>query len=408
MIGIGSRGPLGAEAPSAAPRVLPASWSRCDVADLDREAERPYWVAWSAVPGMGPASFVRLLTRFGSAAAAWRAGDAALALMARPADTTARAFHRMRRRGVLAVASEIEAATRAAGGRLVTALDREYPAALAGVDPRPPVLHVAGESAALDAPCVALVGTRRATGYGRACAIEIADELAAAGVSVVSGLAVGIDGEAHRAAIAAGGRTVAVLPGPLDRVYPPSHRTLAREIVERGGALMSELAVGSAVGRPDFARRNRLIAGLAIATVVVEAPDRSGALLTATAALELGRELYAVPGGIDSAASRGSNRLIADHLAEMVTSPAALLAQIRVRPGQHDPLAARLSESEALVLGALLRKSGSVEELLERTRLTPGPLAASLTLLESRGLANSYGGATFHPTLAARRLARGG
>lgn len=408
MIGIGRRGPLGAEAPEAPQRARREPRSGSEVASSDVDAERMYWVAWSAVPGMGPASFVRLLTEFGSAAAAWRAGDTALALMARPADTTVRAFHRMRRRGAPALAASIEAATRAAGGRIVTALDREYPAALAGVDPRPPVLHLAGEAAALDAPCVAVVGTRRASGYGRSCAIELADELAAAGVTVVSGLAVGIDGEAHRAAIAAGGRTVAVLPGSLDRVYPPSHRHLAREIVERGGALVSELAVGSPVGRPDFARRNRLIAALAIAVVVVEAPDRSGALLTATAAVELGRELYAVPGGIDSAASRGSNRLIADHLAEMVTSPAALLAQIRVRPEQSDALAARLSDSEALVLGALLRKSGSVEELLDRTKLTAGPLAASLTLLESRGLVSSYGGATFHPTLAARRVARTG
>jgi DNA processing protein len=404
MIGVGRRGPLGTEQAAASGVAAARRWGRFDFAALDGDAERPYWVAWSAVPGMGPASFLRLLTHFGSAAAAWHAGDAALAFLARPAESTGRALRSMRRRGAARVAAAIESATAAVNGRVVTALDREYPTALAGVEPRPPVLHVAGDPGALEVPGVAVVGTRRATGYGRAVATEIADELAAAGVTIVSGLAIGIDGDAHRAALAAGGRTIAVLPGPLDRIYPPSHRSLARNVAERGGALVSEMPVGSTIGRPDFARRNRLIAALAIGVVVVEAPDRSGALLTATAAIDLGRELYSVPGAIDSAASRGSNRLIADHLAEMVTSPAALLAQIRVRPGGRDPLTARLSDSEALVLGALLRQAGSVDELLDRTKLAPGPLAASLTLLESRGLATSYGGATFHPTLAARRL----
>jgi DNA processing protein len=298
------------------------------------------------------------------------------------------------------------AATRRAGGVIVTAFDPTYPLPLATADPRPPVLYVAGDAASMSQPCVAIVGTRRATGYGRACAAEIADELARAGVTVVSGLALGIDAEAHAAAVEAGGRSVAVLPSPLDRIYPPRHRELAARLVATGGALVSELAPGYSPGKPDFARRNRIIAGLSRAVVVVEAPDRSGALLTVAAAIDYGREVFAVPGPIDAVASRGCNRLIADHQATIVTSAGALLHRIGARAGVKPVSVASLSDPEALVLHALLQRPGSIEELLGRTDMATGALASTLTLLEARGLAESYGGATFHPTLVARRIGR--
>jgi DNA processing protein len=201
---------------------------------------------------------------------------------------------------------------------------------------------------------------------------------------------------------------VAVLPSPLDRIYPPRHRGLAQRLVSTGGALVSELAPGHAPGRPDFARRNRIIAGLARAVVVVEAPDRSGALLTAAAAIDYGRELFAVPGPIDAVASRGCNRLIADQMATLVSSAAALLQRIGAAPGERQASVMNLSDAEALVLGNLLRRPASIEELMDRTRLATGPLASALTLLEARGLVESYGGATFHATLAARRIGRSG
>jgi DNA processing protein len=189
-------------------------------------------------------------------------------------------------------------------------------------------------------------------------------------------------------------------------VYPPRHRALAREIVAAGGALVTELPAGATVGRPDFARRNRIIAGLAQAVVVVEAPDRSGALLTAAAALAVGRELYAVPGPIDARASRGCNRLIADHEAVMVTSIGALMRQIGVAIGARPPAIAALSEVEGQLLRHLLERSGSIEELVDRTGQSAAAVASGLTLLEARGLVNPFGGATFHPTLAAKRLAK--
>ncbi len=399
MIGVGANGPV-------AGRSEHGGWSAIDLGGLDSPTERPYWIVLSLVPGIGPVGFARLLRRFGSARAAWAAGSALLNELPRVPDDAAPALARLRREGATAVAARVEEASWRSGGTVITALDRRYPPALGASDPRPPVLYVAGDPASMHAPCVAIVGTRRATGYGRACAAEIADELARAGVTVVSGLALGIDGQAHAAAVAAGGRSVAVLPSPLDRIYPPRHRDLAARLVASGGALVSELAPARAPGKPDFARRNRIIAGLARAVVVIEAPDRSGALLTAAAALDYGREVFAVPGPIDAIASRGCNRLIADHHATIVTSAAGLLHRIGAEPGVRPVSVTSLSDAEGMVLNSLLQRPGSIEELIGRTRLATGALASTLTLLEARGLVESYGGATFHPTLTARRIGR--
>jgi DNA processing protein len=365
-------------------------------------------VALSLVPGLGPVSFARLIRRYGSGRAAWHAGSDILEVLDRPPAEAREALRRLRRSSPATILGRIEARLRPVNGRVVTALDAAYPPALRRADPRPAVLYQAGDLAAFVPPAVAVVGTRRASAYGRSCAIHIADELARCELVVVSGLALGIDGEAHAAAIDAGGRSVAVLPSPIDRIYPPRHRQLAARLVASGGALLSELPPGHLPGRPDFARRNRIIAGLAAATVVVEAPDRSGALLTAAAAVDLGREVYAVPGPIDAEGSRGCNRLIADHVAALVTSPAGLLIGLGVAVAGEPNAVAVLSDPEGMVLAHLLRRPASVEELAGQTALTTGALASALTMLEARGLATSYGGATFHPTLVARRLGRHG
>lgn len=413
MIGISAAGPLGADPrddhdAGSAPRHVGDGWRTIDLAALDIGAERAYWIALQALPGMGPVTFARLLHAFGSARGAWEAGERLLPLMSRPAPATPVVLRRLLRDGAEAVARHASRATMAAGGVILTALDASYPRALTELDPRPAVLYAAGDLAAFDATCVAIVGTRRASGYGRAAAAQLADELGRAGAVVVSGLALGIDGEAHRAAIDAGGRSIAVLPSPLGRIYPPRHRELARRLVATGGALVSEIGPGQSTGRPDFARRNRIIAGLASAVVIVEAPNRSGALLTAQAAIGYGRELYAVPGPMDAATSAGPNRLIADHQANLITSPAALLQQVGMERPSGPISVASLSESEGLVLQTLLRRSASIEELLEPTMLAPGALASTLTLLEARGLVTSYGGVTFHPTVVARRIDRQG
>ena len=370
-----------------------------------RATERDHWIALSQVPGIGPAGFAQLLRHYGTAAAAWAAGPDGLRAVSRLSPETEEGFERLRRTDPRELAGRVERATAAAGGRVVTCLDDEYPAALLTLDPRPPTLYLAGDADAFRERAVAIVGTRRASGYGLSVTTELATELAEARVVVVSGLALGIDGAAHRAAVEIGRRTVAVLPSPLDRIYPPRHRDLARRIAATGGALVTEVPIGAAVGRPDFARRNRLIAGLAEAIVVSEAPDRSGALLTAAAAIAIGRELYAVPGPIDAMACRGTNRLIADHQAEVVTSTASLLRMIGLPRGERPPALQALSEVEGQLLRRLLERSGSIEELIDRTGHPAAAVASALALLEARGLVDPFGGATFHPTVAARRLA---
>lgn len=392
MNGVGRAGPLGASAPQV---------------EDGRGTERQHWIALALVPGIGPATFWQLIGRYGTAAAAWRAGADGLATLRRVAPEAAAGFAALQSEPARLHAARVERATAAAGGRIVTALEEDaYPNALLNLDPRPPVLYVAGDQEAFEHRAVAIVGTRRASGYGLTVAAEIATDLAEAGVVVVSGLALGIDGAAHRAAVDVDGRTIAVLPSPLDRIYPPRHRSLARRIVAAGGVLVTELPTGASVGKPDFARRNRVIAGLSEAVVVVEAPDHSGALLTAAAAAAIGRELYVVPGPITAMASRGSNRLIADKQAELVTSSAALLRQIGLSHGARPPMVKALSEVEGQVLNRLLERSGSLEELVDRAHQPPSAVASALSLLEARGLVSAFGGATFHPTLAARRMTK--
>lgn len=411
MIGVGSRGPNRDEeaGPDPTPIALRprldrdrVSWHALDLRSIDPAADRASWVALSLVPGMGPASFAAVLHEHGSARAALEAGPALVPLIHQAPPEAAAYLRRYDGARTEAVARRVASALAACQGRIVTAIDDDYPGTLAQLDPRPPVLYVRGDGDSLHATSIAVVGTRRASGYGRSSAIDIADALARAGLVVLSGLALGIDGEAHRAAVEAGGRSVAVLPSPLDHVYPPRHRELADRIVAGGGALVSEVPPGARIGRPDFARRNRLIAGLSTAVVVVEAPDRSGALLTASLALSLGRELYAVPGPIDAVASRGCNRLIADQSATILTSSGALLQRLGVYLERPTQAIGTLSEVEGLVLGSLVRRSASIEELIGQLGMPAGALASALTLLEARGLATSYGGATFHPTLLAR------
>jgi DNA processing protein len=376
-----------------------------DGAGHGRASERDHWIALSLVDGVGPAGFSGLLHRYGTAAAAWAAGDSALRDLPHMTSGTLAASRGLRGSDPREVARRVEARTRDVGGRVVTTLDATYPPALLNLDPRPPVLYVRGSDAAFQERAVAIVGTRGGSGYGLASATEIAAELAMAGTVVVSGLALGIDGAAHRAAVSAGKPTIAVLPSSLDKVYPPRHRGLAREIVACGGALVTEVPIGMPIGRPDFARRNRIIAGLAEAVVVVEAPDRSGALMTASAGASMGREVYAVPGPIDAASSRGCNRLIADRQAQIVTSAGALLREIGLSRCAPPPAVAALSEVEGQLLRRLLERSGSLEELVDRCHQPPAAVASGLSLLEARGLVNAFGGATFHPTLAAKRLA---
>jgi DNA processing protein len=261
--------------------------------------ERKDWLRLSRTPNIGPITFFQLLERF--------EGSAAKALDALP---------RLMKKGggnrdlsappKSAVDREIDAAAKA-GARFIAACEPDFSPALTAVDPPPPLITVKGDAKLLHRPAIALVGARNASAVGRRMAKDLAHDLGQAGFLIVSGLARGVDGEAHAAAMATG--TLAVLAGGIDQVYPPEHARLYDEIAARG-AIVSEAPVGYVAQARDFPKRNRIISGLSVACVVIEAAERSGSLITARSALEQGREVMAVPGSPLDPRAAGANRLI--------------------------------------------------------------------------------------------------
>lgn len=259
-----------------------------------------------------------------------------------------------------------------------------YPPLLAELHDPPASLFLRGQMEALQGPGVAVVGARSCSAYGAQVARSLARELATAGVVVVSGLARGVDGEAHRGALEAGGRTVAVLGCGIDRDYPRSHAELARRIVS-SGAVISEYPPGVEPAPWRFPARNRIIAGLALATVVVEARERSGALITADFALELGRDVFAVPGEITSGLSAGTNDLLRQGAAPL-TCAGDVLDAVGV---QMEPSGAALAVSApaAAVLAILGNGASGADELTRASGLSSPEVAAALVELELAGLA---------------------
>jgi DNA processing protein len=262
------------------------------------DAERRDWLRLVRTPTIGPLTFQKLLERFGTATAAVEA----LPDLARRA---ARG-RRIELPPLARIEDEI-ASTQVLGARLVASCEPDYPKLLRALDPPPPMLTLLGRPETARPEAVSIVGARNASAAGRKIARDMAGELGRSGLAVISGLALGIDGEAHTASLATG--TVAVLGGGIDHIYPPQHERLYREIAERG-LILSESPVGYAARGQDFPRRNRIVTGLARGTVVVEAAERSGSLISARMAAEQGREVMAVPGSPLDPRAAGTNRLI--------------------------------------------------------------------------------------------------
>ena len=351
--------------------------------------ERVYWVLLSMVAGIGPARFARLLEHFGGAEAAWSAP--ALDLAAVGLDRRAvRSLLDLRAR--LDPIAEWERLERL-GVAVLTLDDPSYPPRLREIADPPPVLYVRGELSLADEWAIAAVGTRRATAYGRQVVERLVGEIARAGVTIVSGMARGVDTYAHRAALAAEGRTLAVLGSGLDRVYPEENRGLAAEIAERG-AVVLEFPLGTAPDAQNFPRRNRIVSGLAMGTLVVEADFKSGAMITATAAAEQGRDVFAVPGSILSPASAGPNQLIKEG-AKVVTTAADVLEELHLGAAiEHRAAREQLpaDPTESALLQLLTHEPTHVDELGRAAGLPMALVASTLTLLELKGLARQLGG----------------
>ncbi|WP_217631994.1 DNA-processing protein DprA [Thiohalomonas denitrificans] len=359
----------------------------------DDKEELHYRLALLHAPGVGPVTFSDLLGRYGSAVAVFREGreQGALGTYLRGPDW---------------VAVERDLAwSEEPGCRLLLQGEPEYPEQLAVVADAPPVLFVRGDAALLSGPQLSMVGSRNPTPLGAETAREFAHHLAGVGLTVTSGLALGIDAAAHRGALSAEGSTVAVFGTGLDRVYPARHRELAHAIVEAGSTLVSEFPPGTAPLPGHFPRRNRIISGLSLGTLVVEAAPRSGSLITARQANEQGREVFAVPGSIHNPLARGCHQLIRDG-AKLVETAQDILEELapQLEAIVNTPPASReadkasresvpeLDKEQLELLVCLDHSPTSVDRLVERSGLTPDAVSSMLLLLELQGYVVSVAG----------------
>ena len=281
---------------------------------------------------------------------------------------------------------------------VLTPADAGYPALLRAIPDPPRALYVRGGAGSLEEPAVAIVGSRHASLYGLECAERLACELALRGVTVVSGLARGIDAAAHRGALQGGGRTVAVLGSGLDQLDPPEHGPLAEEIVKTGW-LVSEHPMGTRPLPHNFPRRNRLISGLSLGVVVVEAAARSGALITADCALEQGREVFAVPGPVTSVTSHGTHRLLKQG-ARLVTSVEDILEELRLIPlsaREAEPMAAaaKPAGAEVRVLACVAAAPRTIDAIALESGFPMPELSALLVQLELKRLVRQLPGKRF-------------
>lgn len=346
--------------------------------------------------GIGPIRFAALLKYFGSVDAVLSSSTASLQQVKRISPVLAEAIFRARSDD--AAEREIERAAQL-GIRIICLKDPDYPPPLARISDPPICLYVRGEFLEQDRASISVVGTRRCTRYGLEQARRFGALLAGAGFTVTSGLARGVDGQAHEGALQAGGRTIAVLGNGLADVYPPEHKDLAVRVAEHG-AVVSEIPLDTAPDPKNFPRRNRIIVGLSAGLLVVEAGDRSGALISARLATEYNREIFAVPGRVDTPQAAGSNALIRDGGAKLVTSLEDILDELhaverRVAPrpvGQPDLFslddgsgAADLSPDEQAVLAVFDSDEVGIDALTDASGLPVPRVTSALTTLQLKG-----------------------
>ena len=359
-----------------------------------RDAAAP-WLALRRVKGLGCLGFKRLIEQFADPNIIFNASRSELEQVE---DLRAEAIE-----GIVHfdewpdVAQEITRA-RNIGVSLIGYKDANYPARLRAIADPPPVLYVRGELTAADEKAVAIVGSRSASDYGRRVARDLARGLARVGFTVVSGMARGIDGMAHEAALTAGGRTIAVLGSGVERAYPPEHDKLHAHISENG-AVISELPIGTRPLAFNFPARNRLISGLSLGVVVVEATEKSGSLITASMAVEQGREVFAVPGQVGSSRSRGAHRLIRQgaNLVESVEDILSeiapqLLARAGVAPSSAPALPPNSSEETRKIFALLQDGAVQIDETIEKSGIAAPKVLQILLELELQGLVTQLAG----------------
>jgi DNA processing protein len=352
-------------------------------------SELKYWLGFNYVSGIGPAKIQALLGAFGSLARAWEASDRQLAEIGFDARAIQSLNETRRSFDLDRYAQQVEAS----GVSVLTWESADYPDLLREIPAAPPLIFVRGQFEPIDRWAVAVVGTRRLTSYGRQMAHELVAGLVRSGITIVSGLARGIDGIAHRTALAEGGRTIAVMASGIDKVYPPEHRDLAREIVNGRGALVTDYPFGAEPESNHFPARNRLISGLSLGVVIVEAGEKSGALITARFALEQNREVFAVPGNVNSPPSLGTNRLIQQG-AKLVMRVEDILEELNLKMVTDQAVAQVIlpeTAEEAALIAQLSSQPLHVDELGRLTGLPSSLISSTLTMMELKGMVQQVG-----------------
>ncbi len=353
------------------------------------------WIALSLVPEIGPVTFRKLLSVYGDPAAVFDASRKELESVDGVGERKAKSIKDFS--GWKDVKRQVTQLARS-GARLLTFLSPDYPAMLRQIDDAPALLYVKGIVQNEDRFAIALVGSRKSTPYGRLVAEKLSSELSSSGFTVVSGMARGIDTMAHVGALASGGRTIAILGSGIDRAYPPENRGLMDKIAA-SGYVASEFSCGTGPLKENFPRRNRLISGLSMGVVVVEAAPGSGALITANTALEQNREVFAVPGNITSQNSAGANELIkkgaklvqkADDIIEELAP--ALRGFVRAKEIRK----VEITDEEKRLCDILTVEPKHIDALSRELSLSPAKALATLLTLEMKGVVKQTEGKRFH------------
>jgi DNA processing protein len=347
-----------------------------------------YWVGFSFIPGIGRVRLSQMESHFGDLENAWKATPAELK-QAKLDSSVVNAISTWRPK--ISLEAEMEKLERY-GVKVLIYSDSGYPSRLKEIYDYPPILYVRGSLLAEDEWCLAVVGTRRATVYGRQVTEEIVADLARSRITIVSGLAKGIDSVAHRSALEAGGRSIAVFACGLDMVYPSENTDLARRVMQQG-ALVSEYPLGTRPKPDNFPRRNRIMSGISLGVLVIEAGETSGALITANMALEQNREVLAVPGSILSPASRGTNHLIQEG-AKLVRSYRDILEELNLTAvAQQIEMKEVIPESdtEALLLKQLSAEPTHIDEVCRSSGLPVSTVSSTLAIMELKGLVRAVG-----------------
>jgi DNA processing protein len=354
--------------------------------------DRKYWIGFNLIKGIGAVRMQGLVAYFGELESAWRADPAGLAEAGLGPKVIERVIQAREKVNLDQLWEKIESQ----GIKILTWQDEAYPTRLKEIDQPPPVLYIRGDYLPDDLFAVAIVGTRRVTPYGRQITEEIAAFLAGNGMTVISGLARGVDAIAHQTALRAGGRTIAILGSGVDKIYPPEHLKLAEQMMERG-AVISDYAPGTPPDASNFPPRNRIISGLSLAVVVVEAGETSGALITAEFAAEQGREVFAVPGSILAPQSKGTNKLIQNGALSLLNVKDLMQALDITRVGEQKTARKILpaDETEARLLNILGSEPLHVDEIRNQTELPIEKVSAALVLMELKGMVRQVGGMNY-------------